>query len=85
MNAVKAVVSHHQREIAELRADRELGTAYLKAATETLGNSEHRGGGLLALSAIKEAYGDLPVLAGDAEISTEALASATDRLQSSST
>jgi len=30
MNALKGVVSHREREIAELRADRELAVEYLK-------------------------------------------------------
>ena len=31
-----AAVSHHDREVAELRADRELAVEYLKAAMESL-------------------------------------------------
>jgi DNA-binding phage protein len=73
MKTVKAAISHHEREIAELCADRELGIEYLKAAMKTLGSSEERSGGLLALCAIAEAYGGLSSIANDAGISKEAL------------
>jgi hypothetical protein len=36
MSQLKGVVSHHEREIAELRADRELAVAYLKEAMDDL-------------------------------------------------
>lgn len=51
------VVSHHEREVEELRQDREFAVEYLKAAMEALDNPEERGGGLLALRALAEAYG----------------------------
>ncbi len=73
MSKVKAAVSHHEREIAELRADRELAVEYLKAAMEELDNPDDRAGGLLALRAIAEAYGGLAAVAIEAGISREAL------------
>ncbi|WP_256376966.1 hypothetical protein [Nitrosospira multiformis] len=33
------MISHHEREIAELSVDRELAVEYLKAAMESLDNS----------------------------------------------
>ena len=35
---LKAAVSHHDLEVAELRADRELAVEFLKAAMESLDN-----------------------------------------------
>ena len=63
-------VSHHEKEVAELRADRELAVEYLRAAMEALEDPEARGGGLLALRTVAEAYGGL---AAEAEISRESL------------
>ncbi|WP_296806102.1 hypothetical protein [Thiocapsa sp.] len=54
---MKGVVSHHEREIAELRADRELAVAYLKAAMESLDDPDERAAGLLALRTVAEAHG----------------------------
>ena len=42
--------------VAELRADRELAVAYLKAAMESLDNPDDRTAGLLALRTVAEAY-----------------------------
>jgi DNA-binding phage protein len=39
---VGAVVSHHEREVAELREDRELAVEYLKAAMESLDDPDNR-------------------------------------------
>ena len=39
---VAAAVSHHDREVAELRADRELAVEYLKAAMESLDDPDNR-------------------------------------------
>lgn len=66
-------VSHHDREIAELRADRELAVEYLKAAMESLDNPDDRAAGLLALRTVAEAYGGLGAVAAEAGISREAL------------
>lgn len=66
-------VSHHQREVAELRADRELAVQYLKAAMESLDDPDDRSAGLLALRTIAEAYGGLGAVAAEAGISRESL------------
>jgi probable addiction module antidote protein len=67
------VVSHHEAEVAELRADRELAVEYLKAAMESLDNPDDRAGGLLALRTVAEAYGGLGAAATEAGISRESL------------
>lgn len=68
-----AAVSHHEREVAELRADRELAAAYLKAAMESLDDPEDRAAGLLALRTVAEAYGGLGAVAAEAGLSRESL------------
>jgi probable addiction module antidote protein len=73
MSKLVGVVSHHEREVEELREDREFGVAYLQAALESLDNPEERGGGLLALRAVAEAYGGLGAVAAEAGISRESL------------
>jgi len=73
MTKPTGVVSHHEREIAELRADRGLAVEYLKAAMAELDNPEDRGGGLLALRTVAEAYGGLGLVAKEAGISRESL------------
>lgn len=70
---IKAAVSHHELEIAELRADRELAVEYLKAAMESLDNPDDRAAGLLALRTVAEAYGGLGAVAAEAGISRESL------------
>ena len=69
----KAAVSHHRREVAELRADRELAVEYLKAAMESLDDPDDRAAGLLALRTVAEAYGGLGAVAAEAGISRESL------------
>jgi probable addiction module antidote protein len=66
-------VSHHEREIEELREDREYAVATLQVAMESLEDPEERGGGLLALRAVAEAYGGLGAVAAQAGISRESL------------
>ena len=73
MSKLKGVVSHHEAEVAELRADRELAVEYLKAAMESLDNPNDRAAGLLALRTVAEAYGGLGVVAAEAGISRETL------------
>ena len=73
MTELKGVVSHHEREVAELRADRELAVEYLKAAMAELDNAEDRGTCLLALRTVAEAYGGLGLVAAEAGISRESL------------
>lgn len=58
MNKIKTATSHHEREIAELRADPALAVEYLKAALAPLDNPNDRPAALLALRTIGEAYGD---------------------------
>jgi probable addiction module antidote protein len=70
---VVGATSHHERELAELRADRELAIEYLKAAMESLDDPDNRAGGLLALRAVAEAYGGLGAVAAEAGISRESL------------
>ncbi len=70
---LKAAVSHHDREVAELRADRELAVEYLKAAMQSIDNPDDRAGALLALRAVAEAYGGLGSVASQAGISRESL------------
>jgi probable addiction module antidote protein len=73
MGHLKGVVSHREREAAELGSDREVAVAYLTAAMEALGDPEDRAGGLLALRTVAEAYGGLAMVASEAGISREAL------------
>jgi len=72
-NKLKGVVPHHEREVAELRADRELAVQYLKAAMESLDDPDDRAAGLLALRTVAEAYGGLGAVAAEAGISRESL------------
>ena len=73
MKRLKGVVSHHEREVTELRADRELAVEYLKAAMAALDDPDDRAGGLLALRTVAEAYGGLGAVAAEAGISRESL------------
>jgi probable addiction module antidote protein len=73
MKKLIGVRSHHEWEVEELRADREFAVLLLQAALESLENPEERGGGLLALRAIAEAYGGLGAIAAQAGISRESL------------
>ncbi len=67
------VVSHHVREVAELRTDPELAAEYLKAAMESLDNPANRAAGLLALRTMAEAYGGLGAVAAQAGIGRDSL------------
>jgi probable addiction module antidote protein len=71
--SMPGAVSHHERELAELRADRALAVEYLKAAMASLDDPDDRAAGLLALRTVAEAYGGLAAVAADAGISREAL------------
>ena len=66
-------VSHHECEVAELRADRELALEYLKVAVEALGQPGQLAGGLLGVAIVAEAYCDLAVLATEAGVSDDPL------------
>ncbi|GIL03043.1 MAG: transcriptional regulator [Alphaproteobacteria bacterium] len=65
--------SHHEAEVAELAANRQLAAEYLKAAMESLGDPADRSAGLLALRSVAEAYGGLGAVAREAGISRESL------------
>ena len=67
------MVSHHDREVAGLRADRELAVEYLKATMESLDTPDDCAAGLLALRTVAEAYGGLGAVAAEAGISRESL------------
>lgn len=73
MKKLMGAVSHHDAELAELRADRDLAVEYLKAAMESLDDPEDRAAGLLALRTVAEAYGGLGAVAAEAGISRESL------------
>ena len=73
MNKLIGVVSDHEAEVAELRADRELAVGYLRAAMASLDNPDDRAVGLLALRTVAEAYGGLGAVAAQAGISRETL------------
>ena len=73
MSKHKAAVSHHEAEIAELRADQELAVEYLRAAMQSLDDPDNRAAGLLALRTVAEAYGGLGAVATEAGISRESL------------
>jgi probable addiction module antidote protein len=73
MSKLAASSSHHEWEVGELRRDRKFAIEYLKAALGALDNPEERGGSLLALRAVAEAYGGLGSIAAQAGISREAL------------
>jgi probable addiction module antidote protein len=73
MSKVVGVVSHHKREIEELREDRAFAVAYLQTAMESLEEADKRAGALLAHRAIAEAYGGLAAVAAKAGISRESL------------
>ena len=68
-----ATLSHHESEIEELRADRDLAVEYLKAAMEALDDPNDRAAGLLALRTVAEAYGGLGAVAAEAGINRESL------------
>jgi probable addiction module antidote protein len=73
MKKFTAGVLHRERDIEELREDREYAVATLQVAMESLNNPEERAGGLLALRAVAEAYGGLGAVAAQAGISRESL------------
>ena len=70
---IMGAVSHHEREVTELHADRELAVEYLKVAMASFDDLEDRAAGLLALRTVAETYGGLGAVAAEAGISREAL------------
>lgn len=73
MKRFPAGVSHNERSIEELREDRGYAIAFLQLAMESLDNPEERGGALLSIRAVAEAYGGLAPVAAQAGISRESL------------
>jgi probable addiction module antidote protein len=73
MKNMTASVSHHEREIEELRADRNFAVGYLKHSMELLDDPSQRAGALLSIRAVAEAYGGLGAVAAEAGISRESL------------
>lgn len=76
MKTPHAAVSHDDREIEELKADRELAVEYLREAMEALNDPDDRSAGLLALRSVVLAYGGMTSVAADAGITREALSRA---------
>src|ERR1035441_2449421 len=73
MSKLVGVVSHHEREVEELREDRNFAVEYLKAAMEALENPDERAGGLIMLRAVAEAHGGGGAVAAPAGISPGSL------------
>jgi probable addiction module antidote protein len=73
MKKLVGVGSYHAWEVQELREDRKFAVALLQVAMESLDNPDERGGGLLAIRAVAEAYGGLGAVAAQAGISRESL------------
>jgi probable addiction module antidote protein len=73
MSKLLGVGSYHEWEVQELQRDREFAVEYLKAALESLDKPEERGGSLLMLRALAEAYGGLGAVAARAGINRESL------------
>lgn len=81
MNGSGSDVSHHECEVAELRADKQLAAEYLKVALQALDNPDERAAGLRALEAVVEAYGDLELLREQSGLDDAALRHAVAALQ----
>ncbi len=73
MKKYKAGIPYHEWEIKQLRSNPDLGVEYLKVALESLNEPDGRGGSLLMLRALAEAYGGLGAVAAKAGISRESL------------
>jgi len=73
MKRIVGVVSHFDREVEELREDREFAVEYLKLALASLDDPEECAAGLNALRALAQAFGGLGAIAASAKISREAL------------
>jgi len=73
MKKLVGVRSYNEWEVQELRKDREFAVEYLIAAMESLDNPKERGGALLCIRAVAEAYGGLGAVAAQAGISRESL------------
>lgn len=66
-------ISYHDWEVKKLRTDKALAIECLNLALESLAHPEQRGGSLLTLRALAEAYGGLAKVAAEAGISRESL------------
>jgi probable addiction module antidote protein len=73
MKAVRGAVSYHEWEIKQLRSSPALAVECLKLALESLNHPDERGGSLLTLRSLAEAYGGLGAVAAKAGISRESL------------
>ena len=73
MKKLVGASSHHEWEVKELREDRKFAIALLQIAMESLDNPKERGGALLSIRAVAEAYGGLAAVAAQAGISRESL------------
>jgi probable addiction module antidote protein len=73
MKKLVGVGSYNEWEVKELREDREFAVAYLQLAMESIDNPKERGGALLSIRAVAEAYGGLGAVAAQAGISRESL------------
>jgi probable addiction module antidote protein len=73
MKKLVARAAHDERSIEELREDRGYAVALLQLAMESLDSPEERGGALLSMRAVAEAYGGLGAVAAQAGISRESL------------
>jgi probable addiction module antidote protein len=73
MKTYKAGISYNDWEIKQLRKNREFAVEYFNAALESLDDPDERGGSLLMLRALAEAYGGLGKVAAEAGISRESL------------
>ncbi len=73
MKTYKAGIPYDEWEIKQLRSNPQLGVECLKLALESLDNPGERGGSLLLLRSLAEAYGGLGAVAAQAGISRESL------------
>jgi probable addiction module antidote protein len=73
MKTYKAGIPYHDWEVDKLRSDPELAVECLKVALESLNSPDERGGSLLMLRSLAEAYGGLGAVAAKAGISRESL------------
>ena len=73
MKTYKAGIPYHDWEVEKLRSDPGLAVECLKLALESLDNPDERGGSLLTLRSLAEAYGGLGAVAAKAGISRESL------------
>lgn len=66
-------VTYHEIEVKQLQNSRKLAIECARLAVESLNEAESRGGGLLMLRSLAEAYGGLGAVAAKAGISRESL------------